>query len=129
MPTSPYQLRFFFDWGAGCLWAGDKATTDRFGYGPLESPPSPLPISDSLLTQCEALSRWHDTALNWEYPPDPGPWRQDECDRFNLAVRALLEELRRCLQPDFEILDQQPRMEEDPDLDAYLANPSGFRRS
>jgi hypothetical protein len=74
------------------------------------------------------MSQWHDSSLNWDYPPDPGPWRRPECDRFNTAVRGLLEDIRRELDPDFEIINQQDEVREDPDLDVYLADPKGFRR-
>jgi hypothetical protein len=26
------------------------------------------------------------TLLNWDYSPDPGPWREPQCLRFNHAV-------------------------------------------
>jgi hypothetical protein len=74
------------------------------------------------------LAEWHDTSLNWDYPPDPGPWRQPECDRFNDAVASLLADIRRALGPEFEVIDEQVSCVEDPDLDVYLADPKGFHR-
>jgi hypothetical protein len=74
------------------------------------------------------LAEWHDTSLNWDYPPDPGPWRQQECDRFNTAVAELLADIRRELGPTFRVIVRQQPCVEDPDLDAYLADPKGFRR-
>jgi hypothetical protein len=91
--------------------------------------PCPLPLSTPILDRCRQLSEWYDTSLNWDYQPDPGPWRQTECDRFNAAVEALLADIRRELGPEFEVIDKQPRAVEDPDLDAYLADPPNFRRT
>lgn len=120
-----YVLRFFFEWGGGCLWAGNEAASRDFGPGPIEAE---LPLSAATLHRCEELGEWHDSSLNWDYPPDPGPWRQAECDRFNDAVRHLLADIRRELGAEFEVVDRQGEAREDPDLDAYLADPKGFRR-
>jgi len=57
----------------------------------------------------EDLLEWYDQSLNWDYPPNPRPWRQEECDRFNDAVKP-------------------PELMEDPDLDEYLKDPKGFMR-
>jgi hypothetical protein len=119
------QIRFFCEWGGGALWPGGPAA-DRFAAGPLDDQ---LPLSPETRRRLEALCDWHDTSLNWEYPPDPGPWRQAECDRFNAAAAALLERLRAELGPLYAVIDAQPRLSEDPDLDAYLADPAGFRRA
>jgi hypothetical protein len=70
---------------------------------------------------------WHDQALNWEYPPDPGPWRQDECERFNQAAKDLLITVRQELGDHFEVIDELVEETEDPDLDAYLRDPKAFK--
>jgi hypothetical protein len=129
MNGATYVLRYFFEWGGGCLWPGDAAAYRDLGQGPLDlREPCPLPLSPQTLRRCRELADWHDTALNWEYPPDPGPWRQEECDRFNLASRELLATMRQELGAAFDLVDEQPVMAEDPDLDRYLADPKGFRR-
>jgi len=118
-------IRFFCEWGGGALWPADPAS-GRFEAGPLDDQ---LPLSAETRRRLEALCAWHDTSLNWDYPPDPGPWRQAECDRFNAAAAALVHRLRAELGPLYEVIDAQPRLCEDPDLDAYLADPPGFRRA
>ena len=124
-----YELRFFCEWRGGCLWPGNDAASRDFDVGPYDSlDPCPLPLSLATLERCRRLIEWHDTSLNWEYPPDPGPWRQSECDRFNAAVLELLMDIRRELGAEFEVLNRQTAVVEDPDLDAYLADPKGFRR-
>jgi hypothetical protein len=45
-----------------------------------------------------------------------------------VAVADLLAALRRELGPEFEVIDAQGELAEDKDLDAYLADPKGFRR-
>jgi hypothetical protein len=122
-------LRFFFEWGGGCLWSGNAAAYADFKYGPYDAlDPCPLPLSAAILEKCRMVGHWHDAALNQDYPPDPGPWRQPECDRFNAAVCELLAEIRQELGTAFEVIDKQGKMVEDPDLDAYLADHKGFRR-
>src|SRR5438132_2929084 len=126
--TSPakYTLRFFFEWGGGCLWPGNDAAYRDFAFGPYDLlRPCPLPLSAETLERCRQTAEWYDTSLNWDYPPDPGPWRQSECERFNEAVRHLLATIRAELGGQFEVIDQQPRAVEDPELDAYLADPKG----
>lgn len=118
-----YVIRFFCEWGGGCLWAENDGAFAAFGVGPIDlRDPCPLPLTAEVLRRCEELTQWHDTAHNWEYPPDPGPWRQDECDRFNESVKELVDAIRAELGDQFEVVNQQHEVAEDPDLDAYLAN-------
>ncbi len=129
MAAAAYVLRFFCEWGGGCLWPGNDAAYRDFGFGPYDVlDPCPLPLPTDTIKRCRDLDEWHRTSLNWDYPPDPGPWRQDECDRFNASVAELLAEIGRLLGPEFEVIDRQGQCAEDRDLDAYLANPHGFRR-
>lgn len=122
-----YQIRFFYDWGCDSpFWCGNDAARAKFDVGSIE--PEELGLSSQTSEMVRALTEWHDTALNWDYPPDPSPWRQEECDRFNAAVDSLLETIRAELSKEYELIDQQCRAREDPDLDRYLADPKGFRR-
>jgi hypothetical protein len=123
-----YVLRFFCEWGNGCLWPENDVMHEDPDLGPYDCrEPCPLPLSAEILRRCWELRQWHDGSLNWDYPPDPGPWRQEECERFNAAVFQLLDDLRRELGPEYLVLNQQRPLAEDPDLDAYLADPVGFR--
>jgi hypothetical protein len=90
--------------------------------------PARLPISGSLRDELGRLVKWYDESLNWDYPPDPGPWRQSECECFNEVSRRALLRLRQELGPDWELVDEFQDLYEDPDLDRYLADPPGFRR-
>lgn len=88
-----------------------------------------FPLPDEMKHRILEIGIEHDTALNWDYPPDPSPWRQDQCDAFNMKIDNLIIDLTQILGGDYEILDQQSRYSEDPDLDRYLENPKDFRRS
>ena len=120
-----YRIRYFFDYGGICLWAGDTVTSDTFNY-PID--PERLPLSAETTARIHHMITWHETSLNWDYPPDPGPWRQDECHHFNLATRALYTLIQDELGNEFEVVYEQRDFAEDPDLDAYLKNPKAFKR-
>ena len=129
MGEAKYVLRFFCEWGAGCLWPGNEAAYQDFELGPYDLlEPCPLPLSVEVLRRCREVDEWHRGSLNWNYPPDPGPWRQLECDQFNAAVVDLLAAIRGELGPQFEVIDKLGELTEDPDLNSYLADPKGFRR-
>ncbi|WP_246530909.1 hypothetical protein [Streptomyces bathyalis] len=118
--------RFFFDPGSGgVLWIDDPQGQQAWG-NPTNL--NRLPISSALREELARLIAWFDTSLNWEYPPDPGPWREDECGRFNIAAHSALARLRGELGPRWQITDGFREVHEDPDLDRYLADPACFRR-
>ncbi len=121
-----YRIRFFFDWGCTPFWSGNDETRECFDY-PIQ--PEKLPLSQETMKRSYELAEWHDKSLNWDYPPDPSPWRQEECDRFNTAVKQLFEAARDELGEEFELVNEQYELSEDPDLDEYLKNPKEFRRS
>ena len=122
-----YRLRFRPEFGlTGCLWTDNDAARALFGDYYLE--PERLLLSSQTILRIEQLCMWYQTALNWDYPPDPGPWRQAECDRFNAAILDLFHDLTAELGADFEVINAQRPMSEDPDLDSYLKDPKGFRR-
>ena len=115
------SARFFFSPRSGTLlWASGS-----------ENPfidPDELPISPELLAEVDRLLSWNDTSLNWDYPPDPGPWREAECRLFNDAARRALDRLRTELGQTWRIEDGFKEVHEDPDLDRYLTDPAGFVR-
>lgn len=101
--TAEFRLRYFFDWNCYPLWSANDAARNVFGY---HVELKDLPISDQTVARIREICAWHDTALNWEYPPDPGPWGAEECERFNAAARGLLVDLRQELGPVYEIVDE-----------------------
>ena len=123
-----YVLRFWFEWATEtALWPAKNVARERFGIGPIM--PEELPLLEATQRQVRALATWHERALNWEYPPDPGPWRHEECDRFNSAVTALYATIVRELGDTFDVIHAQPEERENPDLDVYLQDPKGFKRA
>ena len=100
------------------LWTGAEGPADL----------DRLPISPSLRAELDSLAAQYDESMNWDYPPDPGPWREARCARFNADVRAVLARLRAELGPGWEVEDRFLEEHEDPDLDRYLADPEGFKR-
>lgn len=92
MPTA----RFFFDAGSGgVLWlASDPADPDL------------LPISDGLRVELAQLVALYDQSINWDYPPDPGPWTAGECAAFDARARSALARLRSELGPSWTIADE-----------------------
>lgn len=122
-----YAFRFFFDWGSSgeCLWPANEAARERFGLAP---PIEDFPVSEEIKAKVHRVGEWYQAALNWDYPPDPGPWRQAECDGFNGAVRDLFEEIKQELGANFDLTCAQSEMNEDPDLDEYLKDPAHYKR-
>jgi hypothetical protein len=103
-----YILRYFFEWGGGCLWGGNDTTYRDFGLGPYDlEEPCLLPLSHRTLAKCRELADWHDGALNWDSPADPGPWSEAEYARFNAAAVELLAAIQAELGPMFSVLDER----------------------
>ncbi|MEO8530561.1 MAG: hypothetical protein ABI459_05020 [Deltaproteobacteria bacterium] len=119
-----YNIRFFFEYGAGgCLWAGDDHTREVFDVGLLDAGfynnlneltrPPRIQLSEEASRLRDLLDQQHATYLNPLYPPDPSLWTQAQCDQFNLGVAALLILLRDELADKFYIIDQQVRYREE----------------
>lgn len=90
-----------FEWGGGTLWCGNDVALEKFDVGPIEDR---LPISEKTRQRLNELSALHDTALNWEYPPDPGPWSEEEDERFDAKATELLSTIRGELGPAYEVV-------------------------
>lgn len=121
------QLSFWWDWGCGPFWCANDQARAMFDVGPID--PEALGLPDALAVELEQMIEWHDTSLNWEYPPDPGPWRQEEYDRFNAASMRLFETCRNILWDSVELVYTHPEERQDPDLDRYLDDPRQFKRA
>jgi hypothetical protein len=120
------SARFFFDYGSGTLlWMTGTEDRETWEY---DVDLGRLPISHALRDELLSLVEQYDTSLNWDYPPDPGPWREPRCLRFNDAAHRTLGLLRQELGPVWRIADEFRELHEDPDLDRYLADPKGFVR-
>lgn len=120
-----FQFRFEFHYDVGPLWADNEAAQSHFGSW---IDPSQIPLSSATRAECDRLDRWFYQSMNQEYPPDPSPWRQAECDRFNEAAANLFRAITRDLGPAYSVRNCQELLREDPDLDEYLRAPASFKR-
>jgi hypothetical protein len=121
------RLEFWWEWlVASPFWPANEEALQIFDPGEVDAEELELPRD--LVNELKAAAAWHDSALNWEYPPDPGPWRQEECDHFNVTSRKLFERCQMLLDGRFEITYAHMEEKEDPDLDAYLDAPKSFKR-
>lgn len=101
-PAVP-TARFFFDAGSGTLlWAAPEDQAE-WGY-PVDL--DRLPVGPELRAALVELVDRYDTSLNWDYPPDPGPWSDAENERFNADVRRVLARLRAELGTAWKIVDE-----------------------
>lgn len=98
MPTA----RFFFDAGSGTLLWAVPADQAEWGYAiDLDR----LPVGPELRAELTELVTRYDTSLDWDYPPDPGPWQPADHERFAADVGRALARLRAELGPAWEIHD------------------------
>jgi hypothetical protein len=100
MPAK-YVVRLMFEWGGGCLWCGNDAAVKHFDVGPIEDR---LPLSLATQQRLIELTEWHDTSLNWEYPPDPRPWPAEEFAKFDVAANEVLTKIQSELGSDFDVV-------------------------
>jgi hypothetical protein len=101
MEAPKYQLALMFEWGGGCLWCLNDAAFKRFDVGPVEER---VGLTPQIKERLQRLTEWHDTALNWDHPPDPGPWTKEQYDEFDIEALDVLCQIRQCLGPKFRIL-------------------------
>ncbi len=101
-----YHIKYFIEWGddEAFFWATDDATREHFDIIPI--PPEKI-LPPELVTRAKAIAAWYQTALDWEYPPDPWKWDQEECDRFRVAVRALFAEMQKAVGEDYMLVYEQ----------------------
>ncbi|MFF7469778.1 hypothetical protein [Streptomyces sp. NPDC008092] len=95
-------LRYFFEAGVDTpLWPEDMASP--YGY-PCDL--SRLPISEETRAELAGLSEWYQSSIDWDYPPDPSPWSDDELQAFKRRANAALETLRRELGAGWVVRDE-----------------------
>lgn len=99
----PDHLRFFFEAGVPHtpLWPSDVDSP----YGsPCEL--DRLPISAATRTELETLCEWYQSSIDWDYPPDPSPWPEEEWPAFRERAHAALLALRRELGDGWTVEDR-----------------------
>ncbi|GLP68034.1 MULTISPECIES: hypothetical protein [unclassified Streptomyces] len=97
-----HYLRFFFEAGVDTpLWPEDTASP----YGcPCEL--ARLPIKPETRAELARLSEWYQSSIDWDYPPNPSPWSEEELQRFKEQAGSALEVLRRELGAGWVVRDE-----------------------
>ncbi|MEV6496116.1 hypothetical protein [Streptomyces prunicolor] len=95
-------LRFFFEAGVDVpLWPDTMDSS--YGY-PCEL--ERLPITPALQAELTRLSERYQSSIDWDCPPGPSPWSDDELQLFTQQARAALEALRRELGTGWVVRDE-----------------------
>ena len=88
-------IRFFFDWGAyDCFWGGEE---DLIPY-------EWLGISEELETTLRDMAKEFQTALDWEYPPDPSPWSEEHKKDFLERAEKVYERILAEIGDEYEVI-------------------------
>lgn len=101
-----YTFSYWFEWGCSedfcpCLWSADNATRDEYGSS---VDLNKLPISRELIQFLCKLGIEHDNALDWDYPPDPLLWTEEEEKMFYLNAKEGYKRLCEELGGDYEVI-------------------------
>ena len=92
-----YEVNFYFEWGlvGHCIWCGNESAYSRFGAGPIDF--DKFGFSEKLKEILTELSNEYQSALNWDYPPDPSPWNEEQKENFlyraENAYKQIVDEL------------------------------------
>ncbi|MER8161877.1 hypothetical protein [Streptomyces sp. NPDC094472] len=100
----PYHLRFIFEAGVPHTPLWPDNVDSPYGY-PCEL--ERLPISPATRTELARLCEWYQTSIDWEYPPDPSPWREERWELFRQQADAALESVRHELGGGWRIEDRR----------------------
>ena len=88
---------FFFDWGADtCLWNDDDGALDYDKFN----------LSEDLKNTLINMAKEYQTALNWDYPPDPSPWTAEQKEDFMNRSKIVYQQIVNELGEKFEVLFQ-----------------------
>lgn len=100
-----YKLRFFIEWGGCYLWpdTSDPYTFKKYDVGPID--PRTLGVSTALCDELDMLDDEYQSALDWEYPPNPSPWTAEHFEDFYTRLRSAYERLCQELKKHYKIED------------------------
>ena len=100
------MLRFWFEHGGICIWGINDNAQEKYGYA-IEN--SELPISKTLIVELNTLESEYATYLDWEYPPNPSPWTEDEKADFLNRANIAYEKLKCELGSDYDVENEAYR--------------------
>jgi hypothetical protein len=95
-----FRILYWFEYGGPCMWAMDDVTKEKYGY-PIHA--DSLPLSKEVIKEIISLEKEYQSSLDWDYPPDPSPWTEEQKLDFLLRAQKLYYVMQRELGPDFEI--------------------------
>jgi hypothetical protein len=100
MHQGKYQIKYWFEHGGGCLWPTNESTEQKFGQ-PINE--KKLPLSKETIVELDRLEKTYRSYLDWDYPPNPSPWTEEQKLDFLIRAQKLYYVMQRELGPDFEI--------------------------
>jgi hypothetical protein len=112
-----YRLRFFIEYGAGSLWAGNDEAYAKFDHGPLDEttysldkkavaePRIKLP-ADLESTRRRLIDLYY-TSVDQNDPGGPSLWTEKQWDDFHVQTRELFSRICEFLGDEFEVVYQQ----------------------
>jgi len=95
-----YHLKFWFEHGGICIWGANEKAKNKYGYA-IEQ--KDLPISAGLIRELNDLEDKYVTFLDWEYPPNPSPWSEEQKHDFLNRATIAYEKLKAELGTDYEV--------------------------
>lgn len=95
-----YKLRFFCDYGGGCIWSDNDKAINEFG---VLVNSDILPISDNLKEEIKELEKDFQTSIDWNDPSSPLIWSALQKQEFLEKESAVYDKLCGELGNDFEI--------------------------
>lgn len=96
-----YLLRYWFEWRGPGLWGINRKASEKYGYGiDIDN----LPLSEQTKKRMNEMGKWHDTALDWNNPGGDSPWTTEDWEKYERAEALLLEDLRKELSDEYEII-------------------------
>jgi hypothetical protein len=98
-----YILKYWFEHGGICLWSANDNARNKYGY-PINN--DKLPISKELINELYALEEEYYGYLEWDYPPYPTPWTEEQMQNFKNRANAAYLTLVSELGSDFEVINQ-----------------------
>ncbi|MDE5985238.1 MAG: hypothetical protein K2H13_08300 [Eubacterium sp.] len=89
-----YKLRFFCDYGGGCIWSDNDKAVNEFG---VMVNSDTLPISDNLKEKIKELENAFQESIDWNDPSSSLIWndiqKQDFAERESEIYHKLSSEL------------------------------------
>ncbi len=94
-----YFIRYMIEWGGTSFWGMNEIAQKSYNY-PIQI--SELPLSEALKTELYQLEAEYQTALDWDYPPNPSPWTEKHKKDFDERAHQAYERVKVELGRDYD---------------------------